>query len=110
MSTKTFAQKGIEKTLMLERHKTFDLILAKTEEGPALVIGLEKDDGNFVPLARVLSKVEIDSMDPQFQSREWLNEQLKRARGDIACSDPEEFTDVSALSYLTDEAIPKHFF
>ena len=44
MSNKTFAQKGIEKTLMLERHQSLSLIVAKTESGSRLVVGINGED------------------------------------------------------------------
>ena len=106
MSDKTFAQKGIEKTLMLERHQSLSLIVAKTADGPKLVVGISGEEGGFTPLATLLSQREIDTMTPQFQTQEWLNTRLDRARSDIPHTNPDDFTGVRPLSYLTD--IPRH--
>lgn len=110
MSDKTFAQKGIEKTLMLERHQNFSLMLAQTPDGPALIVGLNDESGSFTPLAKVLTKREIDDMTPKFNTREWLDDQLDKARCDITHTKPADFTNVKPLPYLTASAIPNGLF
>ncbi len=107
LEDKTFAQKAVEKTLMLERHDSFGLILAKNPNGSdAVVIGIVQEGGTFTPLAKVLSKLEIDSMDPLFDSREWCDEVMSKARSDIPWIDPDDFLKTGPLKYLSADQIP----
>jgi len=107
LKEKTFAQKAVEKTLMLERHDSFGLILAKNPSGhPSLVVGVVQKGGTIVPLAKLLSKREIDSMDPLFDSREWWDDVLNQARTDIPWSDPDDFLKTGPLDYLSADEVP----
>jgi hypothetical protein len=107
LEDKTFAQKAVEKTLMLERHDSFGLILAKNPSGPpSLVVGVVKEGGTIVPLAKLLSKREIDSMDPLFDSREWWDEVMSKARTDIPWSAPDDFLKIGQLDYLSRDEVP----
>ncbi len=107
LEDKTFAQKAVEKALMLERHDSFGLILAKNPSGPpSLVVGVVKEGGTIVPLAKLLSKREIDSMDPLFDSREWWDEVMNKARTDIPWSAPDDFLKTGQLDYLSRDEVP----
>jgi len=107
LEDKTFAQKAVEKTLMLERHESFGMMLALKPNGShAVVIGIVQEGGTFTPLAEVLSKAYIYSLDPLFDSREWWDDVLDKARTDIPWNDPDDFLKTGPLGYLSADEIP----
>ena len=111
LEDKTFAQKAVEKTLMLERHESFGLLLAEKPNGShAVIIGIVQEGGNFTPLAEVLSKRYIDSLEPLFGSREWWDNVLNKARTDIPWNDPDDFLKTGPLDYLSSDEIPAAWF
>lgn len=102
---KTAFQKMIEKALMLERNTRLAVVPVEDETGYiVMVIGLNTETG-FTPLAKLLSKVDIDAMMPRFDKFEPIEEILQRARSEMPGVKPAEYEELPAYEYLSRTSI-----
>ena len=104
---KSFFQKAVEKTLLLERNEQFSLILSEDQFAygdDALILGLADDDGSIFPIAKLLSKTDIDALVPNFDTLEPLTDLKVSAGKEILGSHPDDMLD-TYLDSLADDAV-----
>lgn len=103
---KTAFQKMVEKALMLERNDRLSLMPVMDNGKVTLVVGISRDTG-FTPLARMLSKVEIDSLTPLMSKLGEMENVMDQARADLPGVDPDEFIDLPLHKAMDWEAIDR---
>lgn len=104
---KSFFQKAVEKTLLLERNEQFSLILCEDQFAygdDTLIICLVDDDGGMFPIAKLLSKNDIDALVPNFDTLEPLTDLKVGAGKEILGSHPDDMLG-TYLDSLADDAI-----
>tara|TARA_Y100001951_G_C11066945_1_gene143932 strand:+ start:69 stop:482 length:414 start_codon:yes stop_codon:yes gene_type:complete len=68
---KSFNQKAFEKVAMMKQDKEFKLIFAKSQSGKRQLIFCLKGEGeNITPLCKILSKRDLDGLEPLFKETE----------------------------------------
>ena len=99
----TAAQKLYEKFVMLSRNSKNLTVVMVTAPEPCLVVAVESEDGGVTPLARLLTKPELDEMVPDFDRGAKLASMFHEA---IAVDErvfPEDFGDGSVHPLFTEE-------
>jgi hypothetical protein len=106
---KPFIQKGFEKAVMLERNDELSIALVKDSNADfALVVGLGSMEDSFTPIAKLLTKSEIDSMNPVKEGSRVIDEWFKMVRGSLEGKTAKDFKANINHPLLTEEAIDKH--
>jgi hypothetical protein len=98
---KSFFQKAVEKTLLLERNESFSIVEA--EWIPALIVCLVYGDRK-IPLAKLLSSEEITRLNPKLETLEPLTKLKVSAGKKILGSSPDDMLDIY-IDSLADEAV-----
>ena len=77
---KSFNQKAFEKIDMMKQDKEYKLIFAKSKDGWQLIFCLQGEGENITPLCKILSKRDLDGLEPLFEETEefGLNEKFKK--------------------------------
>ena len=89
----TVAQKLFEKYVMLSANNARLTVVMVRDPRPAVVVALQEDDGGFTPLARLLTKEEIEGMTPDFDKTRKLALAFQEARAVDHRTRSEEFGD-----------------
>jgi len=94
---KTFAQKSLEKVLMLERNETLGVAVATHKGESCVCVGIgrieEGDDWSFTPLAKLLSWNEIEEMTPKQDKSIKFARLLDAFRDDASGVSPDDFKE-----------------
>ena len=98
----TAAQKLYEKFVMLSRNSD-KLSVVVVQSPPCLVVSIEDDDGTLTPIARLLTKPELDQMVPDFRRTEKLSLMFREALATDKRVSPDEFGDGSVHPLFTEE-------
>ena len=98
----TAAQKLYEKFVMLSRNSD-KLSVVVVQSPPCLVVSIEDDDGTLTPVARLLTKPELDQMVPDFRRTEKLSLMFREALATDKRVSPDEFGDGSFHPLFTEE-------
>ncbi len=79
VENKSFNQKAFEKIAMMKQDKEFKLMLVDSKDGYQLIFCLQGEGGNIIPLCKILSKKDIDGLEPLFEETEefGLNEKFE---------------------------------
>ena len=79
VENKSFNQKAFEKIAMMKQDKEFKLMLADSKDGYQLIFCLQGEGENITPLCKILSKKDIDGLEPLFEETEefGLNEKFE---------------------------------
>jgi hypothetical protein len=96
---KSFFQKAVEKTLLLERNESFSILQAESALIVCLVYGDRK-----IPLAKLLSSQEIIRLKPELETLEPLTKLKVSAGKKILGSSPDDMLDIY-IDSLADEAV-----
>ena len=83
MQLVTAGQKLFEKFLMLARNdeNALGVMLARDDEGnPMLCVGIRGEQGNFTPLATLLTARQLDCMEPDFEGSTPLQRLFEEAQ------------------------------
>lgn len=102
---KSFFQKAVEKTLLLERNSKFSICLAEADDllgTKQLIVCLETGD-SVTPLAQLLSTRDIDALIPVVDSIKPLTELKSKAALSLEGSQPDDFLG-TYLDAIADEA------
>ena len=102
----TTVQKLYEKFVMLSRNSD-KLSVVVVKSPPSLVVTIEDDDGTLIPIARLLDKLEIDQMIPNFDLTEKLSLMFHEALVIDKRVSPDEFGDGSVHPFFTEEFLNK---
>lgn len=107
MSTVTAGQKLFEKFLMLARNGESQLTVmaAEKDNNKMVVIGLSTAEGNFTPLARLLSQRDLDGMTPLWEPSERLATAFKTAANTERGKLPGDFGTGRQNPLFNDEAL-----
>lgn len=103
----TVAQKLFEKFVMLSSNDTRLTVVMVRDPRPAVVVALQEDNGAFTPLARLLTKEELDGMVPDFEKTERLALAFREARAVDRRTRSEEFGDGVPHPLFSTEALEK---
>lgn len=102
----TAAQKLYEKFVMLSRNSD-KLSVVVVQSPPCLVVSIKDDDGTLTPVARLLTKPELDQMVPDFDRTEKLSLMFSEALATEERVNPNEFGDGSVHPLFTEEFLNK---
>lgn len=72
---------------------------------PDVIVGYQHPDGGFTPLASLLTKAEIDQMDPDFEAGGKLAVAFRKERKEDQRQRPEEFGESGQNPAFADAAI-----
>tara|TARA_R100001594_G_scaffold145161_1_gene195039 strand:+ start:738 stop:1106 length:369 start_codon:yes stop_codon:yes gene_type:complete len=70
VDAKSFNQKAFEKIAMIRQNKDFKIMLAKNGDRLNTIFCLQCEGGDIIPLCNILSKQEIDNLEPLFKETE----------------------------------------
>jgi hypothetical protein len=101
---KSFFQKAVEKTLLLERNESFSIVHAEMDSGESALIVCLVYGGRKIPLAKLLSSQEITMLNPKLETLEPLTKLKVRAGKKILGSSPDDMLDIY-IDSLADEAV-----
>ena len=103
----TVAQKLYEKFVMLSHNTDALTVVMVKSPQPCVVVAIEDDEGRLTPIARLLTKNELDDMVPDFERSEKLALMYREALAAETRRHPSDFGDGSVHPFFTEEFLEK---